>query len=228
MTQQRLEKQKVTYSYGSYNKIIGIEQRIRITEGCPNQCPYCYEPREFKIFGIPEIVRNYVTIIDMNLLAKKEALNIIKELGSKRVNGKVVEYELMCGVDFRFMTQETANLLKENRFKNIRIAWDWTFKDQYKIVDTIKMFLKAGYNSKDLMIFMICNWRISYQECLRKLDLLKIWRVQVADCYFDNYVSPKIIPIHWTSEQIKDFRSKCRTHNQMVNFGIDPDEKWKQ
>ena len=223
--QQRLEKPKIQYSYGSYNKFDEKEQWIRITEGCPNQCPYCYEPKEFKIFKIPEIVRNKVKIMDMNLLAKKEALSIIKELGSKKVNNKVVYYELVCGVDFRFMTKEISNALKENRFKNIRLAWDWTFKDQYKIKDSVDMLLKSGYNSKDIMIFMICNWRIPYEECLKKMDLCKIWRVQIADCYFDNQISPNIIPIHWKSEQIKDFRKRTRTHNQMVNFGIDPDIK---
>jgi len=223
--QQRLEKPKVQYSLGSYNKFDKNEQWIRITEGCPNQCPYCYEPREYKIFNIPEIVRNKVKIMDMNLLCKKECVNIIKDLGSKKVNKKLVYYELVCGIDFRFMTQEIAKALKENHFINIRLAWDWTFKDQYKIKDTISMLLKEGYKSKDIMIFMICNWKISYNECLRKMDLCKIWRVQIADCYFDNQTSPNIIPIHWKSEQIKDFRKRCRTHNQMVNFGIDPDLK---
>ena len=223
--QTRLEKPKVQYSYGPYNKFDEKEQWIRITEGCPNQCPYCYEPREFKIFEIPEIVRNDVKIMDMNLLAKKESLSIIKELGSKKVNGKVVYYELVCGIDFRFMTLEIAKALKESRFRNIRLAWDWTFKDQYKIKDVVDMLLKAGYSSKDIMIFMICNWKIPYEDCLRKMDLCKIWRVQIADCYFDNQISPNIIPIHWKSEQIKDFRKRTRTHNQMVNFGIDPDIK---
>jgi len=225
--QVRLEKPKVQYSYGPYNKFNKEEQWIRITEGCPNQCPYCYEPKEFKIFKIPEIVRNKVKIMDMNLLAKKEAKDIIRELGSKKVNDKVIYYELICGIDFKFMDQEIANLLKENRFKKIRLAWDWTFKDQYRIKDTIDFLLKAGYNSKEIMVFMICNWKIPYEVNLKKMDLCKIWRVQIADCYYDNQTSPNIIPIHWTKEQIKSFRKKVRTHNQMVNFGIDPDVKQK-
>jgi hypothetical protein len=96
------------YSYGPYNKNNETEQWIRITEGCPHHHEYCYEPKEIKVFGIPEIVRNTVKIMDMNLLCKPEALGIIKELGEKRVSGKVVYYELICGVDFRFLTQEIA------------------------------------------------------------------------------------------------------------------------
>ncbi len=224
--QQRLTtNQKIKYSYGPYNKIKGDRQRIRITEGCPHNCPYCYESKEIKVFNIPKIKRNIVEISDMNLLCKKEALKIIQDLGEKRVDGKVVYYELICGIDFRFLTKELAEALKLSRFKKIRFAWDWFMKDQYKIKDAVNMLIWAGYKSDDLMIFMICNWRIPYLECCRKLDLCKIWKVQVADCYFDNQTSPGIIPLHWTDENIKDFRKKCRKHNQLVNFGIDPDEK---
>jgi hypothetical protein len=141
------------------------------------------------------------------------------------VNGKAVYYELICGVDFRFMTQEIANALKESRFRNIRIAWDWLFKDQIKIKDTIKMLTKAGYRSDNLTIFMICNWKIPYIENIRKMELCKVWNVKIADCWFDNQLSPNIIPIHWTDDQIRDFRKRVRKHNQLVNFRIDPEEK---
>jgi len=215
-------KKKIKYCYGAYNKYDNIEQWIRITEGCPHNCPYCYEPQKIKIFGIPEIVRNKVKIMDMNLLAKKEALKIIRELGQKKVNNKVVYYELICGIDYRFLTQEIAQVLKIARFQKLRVAWDWWYQDQHKIKDAISFLLKAGYKPNNIMIFMICNWKIPYLENLKKLDLCKIWNVQVADCYFDGQVK-KIEPVHWTIEQIKDFRKRCRKHNQLVNFKIDPE-----
>ena len=34
------------YSKGEYNKIVGDEQWIRLTEGCPNKCSYCRESFE--------------------------------------------------------------------------------------------------------------------------------------------------------------------------------------
>lgn len=226
LKQELLEKERrVNYSYGAYNKFDESEQWIRITEGCPNQCPYCYEPREFKVFGIPEIVRNQVKVMDMNLLAKPEALDIIRELGRRKVGGKVVYYELICGLDYRFMTQEIAKALKEERFQRPRIAWDWGLDQQYRIKDAILMLEKAGYVSKEIMIFMICNWKITQEVNLRKLDLCKVWRVKAADCYYDNQTSPNIQPVFWTVEQIKEFRRKVRDHNQLVNFGIDPDIK---
>jgi len=223
--QSRLATPKVKYSYGAYDKSDEKEQWIRITEGCPHNCPWCYEPTEIKLFGIPKIIRNDVTIMDMNLLAKKEALDIIKELGTKRVNDKVVYYHLNAGLDYRFMTQEIANAIKEIRFKNNRLAWDWGMNHQYKLKDAIQHLLKAGYSEKEITIYMVCNYKISYEECCRKLDLLKVWNVKCIDCWYDNQTSPNIIPIHWNDEQIKTFRKKCRKHNQLVNFKIDPEVK---
>ena len=214
---------KLKYSYGPYNKIKGDSQQIRITEGCPHNCPYCYEPQEFKIFDIPKIERNKVRISDMNLLCKREALDIIKQLGNIKVNKKVVYYELICGIDYRFLTQEIANELYKNRFINIRIAsliLNWSFKVQSQ---AILMLIKAGYKSNDIMVFMICNWNISFKENCLKLDLLKVWNVKVHDAYYDNQIFPNVIPKEWTSEQNKEFRHKCRLHNQIVNFGIYPE-----
>lgn len=218
------------YSTGPYNKMNETEQWFRISQGCPNQCPFCYEPSQRKRFSIPAIERNLVKIMDMNLLSQEEALTIIRWLGTKRVNNKVVHYELVCGIDHRFLTPALAEALKKSRFKKIRLAWDFAYLDQFRIREAIKCLLKAKYSTRDLTVFMICNWQISYEECLKKLYLCAIWSVKVADCYFDGQVSPNIEPIGWTAEQIKDFRRRVRKHNQLVNFGIDPELKkpsWK-
>jgi len=218
------------YARGSYNKVDDTEQWIRISEGCPNNCPYCRETKEcgtepIYLFPIPQIVRNKVKIMDMNLMYKPSCIDILNNLGFQRVNNKVVYYELICGIDYRYMTIEKAKALKINRFKNIRLAWDYSLYYQMKIKDCINMLFKAGYRAKTISCFILCNWLIPYEECLRKLDLLKIWNIKVNDCWFDNQLSPNIEPIHWTKDQIKDYRSKCRKHNQMLLFGIDPELK---
>jgi hypothetical protein len=214
------------YAKGSWNKFNDTEQWIRISEGCPNKCPFCresYENPENKLLPIPEIIRNEVKIMDMNLLCKSEALGILQDLGQRKVNGKVVYYELLCGLDYRFLTLELAKALKAARFKNLRLAWDFSITLQKTIKASIQLLLDAEYKPKDITIFMICNWRTPYAHNLVKLDLCKVWNVKAADCYFDNQLSPNIKPIHWTAEQIKDFRHKVRKHNQIVNFGINPE-----
>lgn len=216
------------YSLGAYNKVGETEQWIRLTEGCPHHHEFCYEPQEIKVFSIPKIVRNKVKIMDMNLLCKPQAINIIRNLriiSNHKVNHKVVYYELICGIDFRFLTLDIAEILFTARFKNMRLAWDFGFEDQYKVKDALDMLKKAGYAAKEISVFMVCNWRIPYETCLAKLDLLKVWNVKVNDCWFDNQLSPNIKPIYWTEQQIKDFRRRCRKHNQLVLFGIDPEFK---
>jgi len=214
------------YSYGVYNKFNDKEQWIRITEGCPNNCPFCYEPQEIKIFDIPEIVRNDVKIMDMNLLCKKDkAIEILDELKDKTVNGKVVYYELICGIDYRFLTLRMAQKLHDTRVKNIRLAWDFGFRLQKKIKQAIQFLLKAGYRNNDITVFMVCNWKIPVIDNFRKMDLCKVWNVKIADCYFDNQLSPNIKPVCWTEQEIKIFRKRVRKHNQLVNFKIDPELK---
>lgn len=222
----RLLELRKPYSYGPYDKSDQNEQWVRITEGCPNQCPYCYEPEEFKVFPTPKIVRNTVKIMDMNLLCKPEARAIITQLGKERVGGKVVHYELICGIDFRFLTHEMAKLLHENRFRRIRLAWDWGYGNQKMIKKAIDFLKDAGYRNDDLTIFMICNWKIPYDENVKKMDLCKVWNVRIADCWFDGQVSPDIQPIYWTKEQIDTFRASARKHNQLINFKLDPEEDY--
>jgi hypothetical protein len=214
------------YSKGRQNIITNDYQVIRLSEGCPWKCPWCREHKEigdnWQVFPIPEIVRNDVRITDMNLLAKKEALDYIKFFEKEKVNGKVVYPWLVCGIDYRFLTPEIAEALKASRFTNIHIAWDWRYSDQKRIKKAVDMLKKVGY--RDISIFMVCNHpAVSYKENCKKLDLCKYWNVKVNDCWFDNQLPPDIVPVGWLHDDIKKFRASVRKHNQIVNFGIDPE-----
>jgi hypothetical protein len=214
-----------SYSTGPYNKANDKEQWIRISQGCPNQCPFCYEPKVEVVYPIPEIIRNDVKIMDMNLLSKPGSAEIIKQLGENRVNGKTVRYQLVCGIDWRYLTKELAGLLKRARFDKIRLAWDFEYSQLYKINDALAILLNVGYAAKSLTVFMVCNWQISYEMCFKKLYMCAVWNVKVADCYFDGQVSPNIKPLGWTADEIVKFRRLVRKHNQLVTFGIDPEVK---
>lgn len=212
-----------SYSTGPYNKFNDNEQWIRISQGCPNHCPFCYEPPEKTWYGVPTIVRNEVHIMDMNLLSFPSALETIRQLQGIKIDGKIIRCTLVCGVDHRFLTDEIAEALKSSRFYDIRLAWDWWYSDQFKIEKATRKLVNAGFSIEELSIFMICNWEIPFSECIRKLELCKYWGIKVNDCYFDGQISPNIEPIGWTAFQIKAFRSLVRKHNQLVRFHIDPE-----
>ena len=109
MQKRLIPKTKIDYSYGSYNKIKNNRQWIRLSQGCPHNCPYCYEPTEYEIYDIPKIEKNNVGIIDMNLLCQPAIHNVLRTLGLQRVDNKVVYYELVCGLDYRHLTQPIAD-----------------------------------------------------------------------------------------------------------------------
>lgn len=194
-------------------------KQIQFTKGCPNDCSYCYEPKEMEYYD-PEIPMNEeVQILDMNFLVNPDFRGHTESLWA---NG--CKTELICGVDYRLLTQDIANLLYHMKFIKLRWAWDYNFGQQRKQKEVMEMFVKAGFKPKELSIFILVNWKIPFVDCVKKLDLLKVWNVKVNDCCWDGgYKIAKAK--YWTPEQIKKFRSMCRKHNQIVLFKIDPEFK---
>jgi len=194
--------------------------KIQFTKGCPNGCSYCYEPKEvvdlnFRISNFKK--SDYYQILDMNFLSNPNALEILKALPK----GK---YEFVCGVDYRILTQEHADLMKAKGFKKVRWAWDYGLSLQYKHKDTYNKFLKAGYKPKDLSVFILVNWKIPFMECFLKMELLKIWGVKIDDCCFNGgYKLAK--PKDWGIDEIRFFKLLSSLHNQATNFKIYPDLK---
>ena len=101
-------------SYGISNirkKRVKMEQ-IQFTKGCPVQCQYCYEPEKMEYLD-PEIPEDTeVQIMDMNFLRNPKHLEILNGLPKKK-------YEFVCGIDFRVLTQEIADLMKQKGFSLI-------------------------------------------------------------------------------------------------------------
>ncbi len=192
-------------------------KKIQFTKGCPNGCQFCYEGKEMEYYDPKTPMGENIQILDMNFLANPKWAAIARTLFWKKC-----KTELVCGVDYRLLTQEIANLLNSCEFIKIRWAWDYQFSQQKTHKKVMEMFVKAGYKPKELSVFMIVNWKIPYVECCQKLDLLKVWNVKINDCCWDGGYR-KAKPKYWTPEQIKKFRKACRKHNQMVLFGIDPE-----
>ena len=169
----------------------------------------------------PKIPREEkVQILDMNFLANPKWY-----IHAYNLNKNNCKTELICGIDHRLLDKETAMVLHKFGFIKMRWAWDYSFASGQKKHQRIwKMFLKAGYKSEELSIFILVNWKIPYVDCVKKLDLLKIWNVKVNDCCWDGGYR-KAKATFWTPEQMKRFRAMCRKHNQMVLFKIDPEIK---
>ena len=55
-------------------------EAIQFTSGCPNNCEYCYEPKELEFYDHKIIKAKELQILDMNFLANPNHLKILKEL----------------------------------------------------------------------------------------------------------------------------------------------------
>jgi len=205
------------------------EQTIRTSEGCPYSCPFCFQSKTtFKDYKtIPEIKSNKVFIHDEAFLSKKDVIKTIYELGSKKVNGKVVYYELTQGINLKDLHPNIAFSLKENRFINIRFAWDdsYTKKSYYRVYDGIKMLKNAGYKDKDMICYIISNYYVSLTECLLKAKVMLHEHIPICNCRFKKYyLDSKVYPELWNQEQIDYFTQQCRINNQIIKFGgYDPE-----
>lgn len=209
---------------------------IKITDGCPNMCHYCYEPKvQFKDYGI-DFIRavdimscHYLKILDMNFLSNPNAISYLESF-AKLPN---LEKELVCGFDYRRFNFQIAVMFKAANFVKVRWAWDYGFSQQRIHSKVRRTLVKVGYRPETLSVFMLVNWNVSFHECCMKLDLLKVWNVKVNDCCYDGGYPRDEIDYnnnsrfndkrYWKYEDIKRFRKMCRKHNQMVMFKIDPE-----
>ena len=147
--------------------------------------------------------------------------------------------ESQSGFDGRILIKKShlGRLLKQAGFRYPRIAWDWRYKDHPQIRRQISILTKAGYNSKDISIFVLYNWEVPFREMEKKRIKCWAWRVQIADCRYrpltqtyDHYNPRKIDQnsceyyIHskagWTDELVKQFRKNVRRQNICIRHGF--------
>lgn len=210
-----------------YNKVNNKEQWIRLSDGCYNNCSFCYCPKHKISYKLPKIKRNIVRFLDMNFLyAYDDKEILLEQLRTTKVNGKVVRYTFTCGLDYRLLNLPILKLLRKARIGRVNnkgrwrnglvIAWDNKYKEKFRITQCIDNMIKAGYDRSKIAVFMVCNHKVSYKECLNKLKVLKKYRIQIIDCWFNNQIRGKVKPIFWTFNECKTFGGLCRSHNVAI------------
>lgn len=214
-------------------------QIIHTSRGCIRKCKFCgvrrIEPRfVYKKSIIKDICSNKLVFYDNNILANPHIKRILNEITEFRYRGKHVSCESQCGFDGRLLTPEIAKLIRKARFRDVRIAWDGPYSSHKEVAKQVNMLTEAGYNRRDLFIFMIYNWEITFKEMEKKREKCKEWRVQIADCRYrplnqkhddynprkkqtkkDYYIDPE-----WTDALVKLFRKNVREQNICIRMGF--------
>jgi len=234
----------------AYDLVDADYQILHGMRGCVNQCPFCgiwrIEKKSFKNAKQikKEICSNKLIFYDNNMLVNPYIEEILEMLANTNHNGRAIHCECQSGFDGRILMQKPhlAEMLKKARFENIRVAWDFSYNLYGEVEKWIKLLEKAGYNQKEIFIFMIYNWDYKFRELENKRKKCYEWGVQIADCRFrplnqtfdrynsrlkkqtseDYYISP-----FWTDNQVRTFRRNVRIQNICIRYNI-PMFKYKQ
>ena len=217
-------------------------QIIHASRGCERKCSFCgtwkIEPDFIPQKSIKEIIwSERLVFYDNNMLANPCIENILEDIIELKTKKKIVWCESQSGFDGRLIIEKPhlAKMIKQAGFRYPRIAWDWKYKDHPQIKKQLDILMKAGYSSKELYIFVLYNWEISFKEMEEKRIKCFEWGVQIADCRyrplnqaFDNYnprkkeQTPEEYYIHngWTDNLIKQFRKNIREQNICIRHGF--------
>ncbi len=218
--------QEIEYHDEFYSVTHDEEHWIRLTDGCFRSCWNCYTPKEIKVYDLPEIQANKVKFLDQNFLhAHHNPIQLLDSL-PRKLNGKVIKYTFLTGLDFTLFTIPILEAMRKariGRFNNkgnyingLSIAWDRNIDEKDFIDRAIDMMLKVGYSKRGIQIRMLCNGKVSYGECIRKLKFVYKKKVMIDDCWFNNQKRGSVKPIYWTKEECKDFGDSCRANNIAV------------
>ena len=219
-------------------------QIVHSSRGCFRKCPFCGTWKiEPKFEGVKKItplieeglnlgLRNLV-FYDNNLFYNKRIKKVLNELIELKKQKKIGWCESKSGFDGRLLLKdpELAVLLKKAGFRYPRTAWDWGYDQWREVEKQINILKDAGYNSKDIYVFMIYDWKFDYNEMERKRKKCWKWKVQISDCrnrplsqLHDRYspmrdqsdVDDYHINKNWTDSEVKQFRKNVRRQNICV------------
>lgn len=244
-TMEDAERCKPAYELIENSNPVPIDyQIIHTSRGCKRKCKFCgtwkIEPRFVPKKTIKdELDYEKIVFYDNNFLENPYIKNILDELHELKRKKQIVWCESQSGFDGRIILDDPrlAVMLKKAGFRYPRIAWDWKYDEHPKIGEQIAILREAGYQSKEIFVFMLYNWDIPFREMEKKRKKCWVWKVQVADCRyrpldqtFDNYDPRKIDQtsndyyIHkrggWTDSLVKQFRKNIRQQNICVRHGF--------
>lgn len=223
-------------------------QIVHSSRGCFRKCAFCgtwiiepeFKPQKsIKSIIEPELevgLKNLV-FYDNNLLYNPYIKELLEELIELKSQRKIGWCESQSGFDGKLLLKnpELAAMLKKAGFREPRIAWDWGYEQYPEVEKQIQVLEDAGYHRKDIYIFMIYNWDLSFEEMENKRIMCLEWKVQISDCrnrpltqLHDNYKPLKDqnegteyhINPNWTDAEVKQFRKNVRRQNIVVRQGV--------
>ncbi len=146
-----------------------------LTRGCPNNCGFCIVSQKeglitHKVADLSEFWRGqkYIKLLDANMLACRDRLELLKQLA--RSNAWV---DFTQGLDAKFITEETAELLKNIKTKRVHFAFD-LMKNEQAIINGLKLYKEiTGMSEQKSIVYILTNYDTTIEQ-----DLYRVQKVQ--------------------------------------------------
>jgi len=146
-----------------------------MTRGCPNNCGFCIvTPKEGrKSYRVAEVKdfwngQKEIKILDANLTASPDALEIIREL-----KGTKAWIDFTQGLDIRLMTEEMAHEIQQLKLKMMHFAWDGE-KQEKTIKAQLKKYRKYWtHDDRRLRVYVLVNYGTTHEYDLERIYKIK-------------------------------------------------------
>lgn len=160
--------------------------------GCVRSCDFCVVPekegRLHKVATLDQIIRpgsTMVTLLDNNLLAAPDILEILQQLVDWSPRQVI---NISQGIDVRLMTPEIAELLGQLKFwKQLRFAWDCPNQEKsvWRGIDLLSKFVKP----RNQMVYMLTGYTSTFEQ-----DMHRVQRIA------EHGASPYVMPFNWNEK----------------------------
>jgi len=138
-----------------------------LTRGCPNHCKFCVVSkkegsRSVHVADLPEFWRGQANIklMDANLLSCDNAEKLLLSLAESKS-----KLDFTQGLDARYLTEETAQILGKIRIRMIHFAFD-LLEDEVEIIRGLNLFMKhTGTTScRERKVYILTNYNTTHFE----------------------------------------------------------------
>jgi len=141
------------------------------TRGCVRKCSFCFVPeKEGNIHVVGDLYDIWdgkskeVVFLDNNILALPEQFKKVCEQSNK----EKLEIDFNQGMDIRFVTEETCELIKQTKFKIVRFAFD-SSKDEEIINRKIRLLNKYNVHA---MFYVLVGFESDFSDALKRINYL--------------------------------------------------------
>ena len=145
-----------------------------LTRGCCNNCGFCIVSKKEgmcskKVADLSEFWRGQkeIVLLDANILACKDRLNLIKQLADSRAL-----LDFTQGLDARFVTDEVAAALSGVRITRVHFAFDF-MKNEKAIVQGLYTFHKYNPRSDHDSVYILTNYDTTIEEDLYRVRMVE-------------------------------------------------------